>query len=532
MVSPDETPAVDMDKINVSIRRRIMQMAILHRADTGIDPLAIARFQTAGLLPGVVPRVISESEIAAISEPSHAQRIQACAGPIVFFQEEGGRSALEPATLLFHPDRRVRDAALKHVKTAADPAEPWLSRSTFDLVGKWSDDIKSDDVGRWRAAAIEIVPVIRDDVLSHIAGLRQSVATSFQEGFDTNLSRVVRPRFSTLTKFLPALFRPSYQQNDIERWVADCSRQPELAKALDAFVAQAGHVPLCDSLGVAALVDKWLENHPGTALNWAEVWRWAEKRNSATARYHALRIAITHPSVLDADSALQFWREIIRVMRGPGDNDDDSTADRQWQVNCGLTTHYILHVESLFPGLDGEIVACFAMWLAEQVGTIFGRNEAMSTYLMNEVLSPELFASQTRWEVARSLMAPSALRYAALFTNSVWAMSLVVGLQNAWDALPTSALTPEQLDAIGRIVAGYVVATPISHNYPEGGNRVYAFEGVALPQIFCYVVRCQRLLKARDPRHVLDDVIAFRTKHNRCRKIDRILGSHSRTANS
>ena len=45
---------------------------------------------------------------------------------------------------------------------------------------------------------------------------------------------------------------------------------------------------------------------------------------------------------------------------------------------CELASHFARHIESLHPGQDGERVACYAWWLADRVGRIFGSSEALA----------------------------------------------------------------------------------------------------------------------------------------------------------
>ena len=117
-----------------------------------------------------------------LGNPDHAARISMPDGPLVFVREADHVAVLEVPNLLLRPETDIRRAALHYLKNGASYRDPWLRPETAKALENRSTDIESGDIALWRAAGIELVPLLREDLFAQLAGLRQSRAAKYDDG--------------------------------------------------------------------------------------------------------------------------------------------------------------------------------------------------------------------------------------------------------------------------------------------------------------------------------------------------------------
>ena len=315
----------------------------------------------------------------------------------------------------------------------------------------------------------------------------------------------MRPRLRSLANLPPPVWNPIEQRDSIMAWIAEFAGQCSLEAALTEYVNRCGYIPLCNTLGAVEVVRRWTAQHPDFVVTWDYVWSWALRFGTPVAKYHAITIALQIPSVRPAGSMSQLWNEVIDVLDVREDDGTTATSGSAWRLYTELASHFARYLEALHPGQDGERVACYAWWLADRVGRILGGTEQRVRRALEGVVVPEAQFSYLRWTVARSPVMPSALRYATVWTNSVWATSLVMQLSQAVGSLPLAEIPDELRDRVGALLGEHLLTCPVA-NQTETCESVFAFQQDLRIADLCGVGG----LIASDKREMLTEVVRLR----------------------
>lgn len=454
------------------IQRRIMQIALSHRINSGLDALHVHRLQAAGLLEDVTAPDLPESMVEKLRE------IHEPPGPYVFVREEKTIHIVEPEALLLHPTHDTRSAALDYLKTAASLPDPWLAQRTRRMLDEQTADLQSLDVAKWRPAGMRLLMAIRQDLFRQLAGLGQSLSAKYQEGIDENVASIMVPRLEVLMNLEPPLLRPSDQRELITTWIDELSAKPSVSEALDGYLNHCGFIPLCNELSAAELARRWLRAHDNAELRWGNLWSWAEQARTPFARYHALVIGLLVPNVVTGDSTASFWNEYSKVVSPSEINEGRPSNDDSWRLFCELATHYTHHIEAIHPGPDGESVACSAWWLADLVGRVLSESNAQTSGAFAQFVAPQTSLSYMRWAVSRSPVAASTFRSMTLHIHHVWAMSLLAQLAGGVPTVQVDTIPNETRATIRGSFLSYVLTTPLAVRR-DSLKPVFAFEEAA-----------------------------------------------------
>ena len=143
-----------LDRIDAGVRKafgkRLMQVALLHRAGRELDPLHVYQFQELDLLTNITPPSKPPELPEILHDPDHPARVRTVDGPLLFIREESQVVVLEVAGLLLRPEDQIRRAALDYLKAATSAREPWLTSDTGSALESRSSDSESTDIARWR----------------------------------------------------------------------------------------------------------------------------------------------------------------------------------------------------------------------------------------------------------------------------------------------------------------------------------------------------------------------------------------------
>lgn len=479
----DEELSMDTPEIRKAFCQRIMQNALRHRVGQGIDPVYGCAFQAQGLLEKATPPSPPSFFVEVLRDPNHELRIHKTDGPILFIREGNQRLAVEVAELLLSPDHPIRCTALEYLKSEASSPEPRLTPWTVEKLEDLSEDIQSEDTSRWRGAVVKVVPVIREDLFSNLAGFHQSLSANYDDGVDRYGQLIMQPSFNALANIRPPLWAPSQQQADIENWISEFAELPTLEEALSKYYSLCGHVPLCGKLGAGELARQWSARNSDSEVTWDQLRDWAEKKKSPSAKYHAIIAALYVANSL-SDTVDVFWADVVKILDAGTNKDKETEQDANplWQLFKGLALHFTYHIETLHPCQDGERVACYAWWLAEKVGRMLAGDNEHTEAMLKNIVRPFAQCSSAVWSFSRSPVMPSHLRYATLFTKSHWAMSLLAQLSQNMDSLPLEQIPDVFMTKIGRSLSAYLIGTPLA-NYTS--SSVYAFQENGQLAEFC-----------------------------------------------
>lgn len=458
----DKFPPNKLETLDLAFSRRMMQVALLHRADQGLDPYHIYGFQALGLLKDVSAPDVPAELPEAMRDPNHVARVTAPPGPQVFLREQASVTVIDVDSMLLNPIREVRAAALDFLQTAALDSDPWLTPPTLSLIEQYLSDVRAEEINQWRTAGLRLTPVIHSDLFLHFAGLRQSFLARYDDGINQYLPKVMQPKFDSLVQLRPPLWSPSEQIQEIQTWIKGFAAFDSLEHALTEYVNHCGYVPLASELSAAAVAKEWSAQHPADKIAWTDLWAWAEMTGSPMAKYHAVTVALHLPEARPSASTDLFWNAVIEILDVTQADEESASSESMWQFYCELAGHYLKHVEALYPGQHGERVACYGWWLAAKAGQIVGPNERQAKTALDRIVRPEAELSFSRWLIARSPVTPSVFRYCTLYMRSVWSMSLLAQLSLARQSLPLEEWPPEVCPTIGAVLRGYLLASPLA----------------------------------------------------------------------
>lgn len=454
---------IQSEAIDRAFSVRMMQNALLHRVDQGLDAFHFYGFQALGLLEDVTRPDVPDDFAAVVRDKNHLKRAAAPDGPNIFLHEESRITVIDVDSMLLHPKCEIRTSVLEFLEAGAAALEPWLTPRTAGLLGQRSLDIRSQEIERWRSAGLELTPVIREDMFLHLAGLRQSFVSHYDDGVNRHLPNVMQPSFDSLAHLRPPLWGPTEQLPEIRKWITEFAARDTLAEGLTEYITQCGYVPLTRELSAAEVARQWFDQHPDESPNWNTIWNWAVGVGTPIARYHAITIALHIPEARPSDSMEQLWNAVADVLDVTTGDDAEASAKDVWKLYCELAAHFSRHIETLHPGQHGERIACYGWWLAAKVGHLFGVTDQSAKNALDRLVRPEADLSFSRWLVGRSPVVPSPFRYCSLYMSSVWAMSLLTQLSDARSSLALDQSPPDVREIIGTFLRGYLLASPLAN---------------------------------------------------------------------
>jgi hypothetical protein len=101
------------------------------------------------------------------------------------------------------------------------------------------------------------------------------------------------------------------------------------------------------------------------------------------------RLRVEHPG--------DFQSAFLAALVGLDVNEHDEampSSRNVWRLYGDLAAHFARHVESLHPGQDGERVACYAWWLADKVGRLFGKSDELAKRALERVFKSGFYTCQ------------------------------------------------------------------------------------------------------------------------------------------
>ena len=458
------------DQISKAMGMRILQSALFHRVNGGVDPIIAHRFATTGVLGDVEPPKVAQGIREILKDLNHPDRVEGPIGPNLFFKESAGVTAIDVDTMLLHPDNEIRCTAFEFFKSGI--SNKWVSRLSADLIQAKENEIQSPDKSKWRPAGIEIVESLRVDLYLHLAGLRQSIAHHFQEGVNKHLTFLMRPPLTALQYLRPPIYCPSEQRTELADLIENCASNPNLEAALSDYLDNCGYLPICSEFSASRMVEEWESKNGAQKSLWEKIQSWTQTNNSPTAKFHAILIALNNQAAMP-DNIELFWENVLRVLNlRETQNFTDSPS---WQLYSELASHYCRHIESLHPGQDGERVSSYAWWLTDLVGQALATSETQAEMMLHRVVQPEAQISFSKWLISRSHVIPSSLRFGTLYLSSVWAISLLTQLSFSKNQHLLKNAKADKKEKIKEILKGYLITSPIAET-PKVDAIVFAFQ--------------------------------------------------------
>lgn len=464
------------DEITLAFRRRIQLQALCHRVGQSVPGHVVMRFRKAGTWDREITQPIPQSLLPVLTQTDHMLRMPLPDGPLVVVVEDNTRGIIDVSEHLLSHNANIRRAALEHFLTAESNEQRWASPFVLDLLKRNADALSREDESAWIGAGLALRDAIDRDFRVNCAGVRQASRLRFEESYQEYLSKVIRPRAHCFEHDRPPVWNPAEEVEQIRAKFEEWSSLDDLGMALNRYLEFCGYLPLAGELSAGTLIATWEHRHSGHDI-WHAVWEWTESCPSVLVQYHAAHAFLEHPHWIRHD-------EIERLIKGVRDIIISSEADSicteapLWQLRAHLLQHYQVHLEAAVPGLNSEVVATSACWMAEIVARLFHADpdhvKKGCEFLLTEVLP----LSWRRWLMARSRMAPSPLRVANLYAPFIWGDALLATAVRRFADFPecearddyqtflvtrlTSAVCVGSLRVVGRSSAAYAFELPVS----------------------------------------------------------------------
>lgn len=383
------------------------------------------------LLKSMPKSPIPEYLAQVVEDPEHVDRWPGSYGPYILYRDgEKSRGLIELTRVLLNPELRLRRAALaeldRQLAQHSEKQSLFLSPQTQQRIAELREEVSSEDIQESLAASIEVNDLLEDDYFYQLAGVRQCVQLRLDSELPALFSRVLAPNERTIQFLLQLpIWSPQRQQADIkqlrDRIVEESS---SLHEVLREYFRLFGHLPLAGDYSAAGVVASWIERHNLPDDPWNLIWDWANKNGSPLACYHACQLLCQTPSCVPREYREALLGTIAGIVLGAAD-------DERWQLRCNLARHYCRHLEALDSGADGERVAAFAWWLAEYLGDMIDGFSSEARDVCTSILTEAFRISDEVWTVARPPVSLSTLRYATLFSRSIWATAILCELSGS-----------------------------------------------------------------------------------------------------
>jgi len=185
-------------------------------------------------------------------------------------------------------------------------------------------------------------------------------------------------------------------------------------------------------------------------------------------------------NLVPLQSMSTLWAELVHIIHVTNAQEPDRQWTQAWRFRCDLARHYTYYLECSLPGGDSERIALLTWWLAEAVATVFGMHAALLQRIREQTLLPTEELSGQLWILSHSSLKPSLLRYATLYTPSIWSLALQCQMvpliqQSVIDQLETTAFSSMQ----HALAASVLRACPLRP--PSESEGTYAFEKTVIP---------------------------------------------------
>lgn len=407
----------------LAFRRRIQLNALFHRIGHSVPAHVVMRFRKAGTWDTDISQPTPTSLLAVLTRKEHPLRMPLQDGPLVVAVEGTTREIIDVSEHLLSHDANIRHAALEHFLTAQKDEDHWASPYVLDLLKRNAEALSREDESAWINAGLTLRDAIDRDFRVNCAGVRQASQLRFEESYQEYLNKVIWPRAQCFEHDRPPVWNPSEEMELLREQFKEWSSLNSLSMALNRYLEFCGYLPLAGELSAGALISAWERRHSDHDI-WQAVWEWTESCPSVLVKYHAAHAFLEHPHWIrrhEIERLILAVRDIISSTEA----DSICTDAPFWQLRSHLVQHYQSHLEAAVPGLNSEVVATSACWMAEMVARLFHADSKRVQKGCDFLLTQVLPLSQRRWLTARSRMEWSPLRVATLHAPFIWSDALL-----------------------------------------------------------------------------------------------------------
>jgi hypothetical protein len=396
----------------------------------------------------------------AVVDEGDPRRIQGTPGPFLFLNDgKAKRLVINMSDGLLNDDPEVRKASVRHFQHLAG-LRGLLTPKSADLLNKQSRDAISQNSKKWYRTAMEIFDALQNDFLCCLAGFRQCLELDFREGIDQSVEALFFPSLSSMDSITEPVCSVSNHADDARKpFGAILKSASSLREAATRYFECFGHIPLAGDLSLGRLVQDWIADHHDESAVWETVWAWVGECHSPYARYHACQAFANNPTLVPREMWAGFWANSLEVMTVFRPNDNETPHQEAWRLRCDLARHFCRHLECCRRADHAsETLAAFSWWMADQVSSVFGFDDAYLSSIRKGPAASFGMKSDKLWHLVHPWAAPSDLRYATLNVRSLWGTALAAQLAPALDASPFAEIDDELIDGVTKALIGNVVS--------------------------------------------------------------------------
>jgi len=418
----------DMRKVMRAMQVRMRNTALHHFERIG--PRTLRVLQDLDLFKDEAFPIGDGVDLAVLHDPQHARRQNLSGGPLVLYVTEGDdptRMVVELPVLFFSNNRDMRHAALESIEKmlVKDPLS--ATPKTSAILKESRDALMSDTPADWRPAAVAVCDALFDDLLFALCGMRQSLESEpvIQGSLNFYTPKVIHPTVSSLDSISLPIGHPEKDHANLVRILSEIvSHATNVAQLCHAYLDKLGFLPLAPQYSLAAAVESWLASDSDVDI-WAQVWSWANTKQTPLSRYHACSVFVRHPELIPDGKLPVLWNEVLDIVHDSDKEGANRPAHEPWAIRRDLARHYIYHLEAHLPDSDGTSIMCFAWWFAEQVSALLPTDVGAAKFYRENWVKPASDLSSQIWLVASSPIQGSSLRYFTLNMPSPWAVALL-----------------------------------------------------------------------------------------------------------
>ena len=362
--------------------QRLVGTSLFHITERGLSTRFGVKFKSLGI-GGINEKTkVDKFVVDAINEREIAETLP---GPYLLVpnKAEAQTELIDYQDLLLSSSLDERRAILSHIRHDMS----WLQAATVDCINQNAADIRSKNEERWRDAAFAIIRSVETDMVADVHALNQCREIRFQEGSRKYYLKVIRPNLSSLSRIRPPFWSTTEQSLDLSTQISEWAQTENFESAFEKFCKFCGFLPLAYDFALKCFVDRWKKSNK-KSIEWMTLSR--RFKNDFVATYHLTCLAVNEPNAFDDGKELNVAEIVLDFLAASERNDDDfKLLNLQHRIFCLLATHYLNHIESIFPGQDGETLAIAANWIASLVTPGLCDSIESAEQFLNSFLIPD-----------------------------------------------------------------------------------------------------------------------------------------------
>lgn len=451
------------------LKKFIISMAFKHQATVDLCTWGI--LYSNKLIEDAKP-IIDQKIYEVFLDEKHEARIEKHnAGPLLYYKDDDCIANGEIAYLVFTEEVGCRRAVYNYFLNMQIGKE--IGDNTVEKIKKTCTDLFTD---KWVKSAVFFCDLIKSDWLCNLSGLIQAVVNKDQKMIQEYAPEVFRPSIAAAESSGTGVLQPSY---DKEKYLKEISMienyATDIEVLLDDYFFRFGHIPLCYEESIYSSIDNYFEKNPASSQDkWDSMWGWADKINSPLARFHICCYFIRKIENVPEVHLPALYDELLNIMHFPKNEEISLTWTSAWRIRCDLAKHFGQYLESRLPGANTEKLYTQAWWMAEKIASVYGNNTEDIAAVREYTIKPEEDMSHLIWQMLRSKMESSSLRYATLLTNSLWAISNISQIDKRFiDYVCKNELKNKDL-FVKSILGFYVSCFPLKSK--DDSECVYAYD--------------------------------------------------------